>query len=157
MKSWLWYYFIWLHYLSYIEWCPVDSGSVNLDITTQLFYLMISMLRSSRGTAVHAPAAVECPTAEERRCCFPHPSGEPKYMLIPCKFTWGKQNIETESKSAVACVQRVGEGIDYKWYMETSWSDGIVLDLHSDGSYRTVHIYPNLANIVLKIGELHCL
>jgi len=26
----------------------------------------------------------------------------------------GKQNIETESKSAVACVQRVGEGIDYK-------------------------------------------
>lgn len=31
-----------------------------------------------------------------------------------------KQNIETESKSAVVCVQRVGEGIDYKWYMETS-------------------------------------
>lgn len=35
--------------------------------------------------------------------------------------------------------------------METSWSDGIALALHSYGSYRTIHIYPNLANIVLKI------
>ena len=87
MKSWLYYYFIWLHCLSYTEWCPVESRSVNLDINIQLFYLMISMLRTSCGTAVHAPAAAECPTADECRCCFPHPSGEPKYMLISCQFT----------------------------------------------------------------------
>ena len=72
MKSWLWYYFIWLHCLSYIEWCPVKNGSMNLDITTQLFYLMISMLRTSCGTVIHAPAAAECPTADECRCYVSH-------------------------------------------------------------------------------------
>ena len=59
--------------LSFIHKMVSCEERVNeLDITTQLFYLMISMLRTSCGTVIHAPAAAECPTADEGRCYVSH-------------------------------------------------------------------------------------
>lgn len=81
---------------------------------------MISMLRSSSGT-VHAPAAAECPLLRKAQMLFPTPIWRAQIYADSMQIHMRKAKHETEAKSAVACVQRVGEGIDYKWYMETSW------------------------------------